>query len=157
VSNGFPVQGYRVAIRIDNGDDINVLDPFFNADARYVNVAAHCQENNNRFTNRNADDVLPQESTTNQKCTVNLGVLRAQPYSIADYESIACRVVAYNVRGESPMGYGAGAFMPRLGVVPTEVLNVRTTTLPDARRVAVTWNAPDDNGGSPILGYEVAI
>lgn len=138
-----------------------MLDPFFNSEARYINVAAYCQENIDRFNfganSFTTSDVLPQESSTNQRCTVDLGILRAQPYHIEDYESIACRVIAFNQRGESPYAYGAGAFMPRLAVIPTVPLNVRTTLLPDAKRVAVTWNVPEDNGGVPILGYEIAI
>jgi hypothetical protein len=37
------------------------------------------------------------------------------------------------------------------------VTGVETRLMPDLRRVAVVWQAPEENGGWDITGYQVAI
>jgi hypothetical protein len=150
--NGFPITGYRVAIRTQEGD-IDILNDFASSDDVYTNVAPYCQENANRDGSASNFANVVQDV----RCTVSINQLRRVPYSLEQRESIACRVIAINQRGQSEAGYGDGAFMPRIRTVPTAPIDVETVLMSDLRRVRVQWQQPQDNGGWDIQGYEVAI
>lgn len=133
IANGFPITGYRVAIRTQEAE-ISVVDSFSNQDV-YTNVAPYCQENtsvvnsNSRFATTVSD----------VRCTVPISQLRLSPYGLVQRQSIACRVIAVNQRGESAAGYGEGAFMPRIRTVPGVPVGVETRLMSDLRRVSIHW------------------
>lgn len=94
-------------------------------DDYYVNIDAYCAENiNDDDINLYGFTYVTEENR--KRCTVPLTILREQPYWLEEYESITCRVYAVNQRGRSAAGYGAGAFMPKLGTVPSPPIGVFT-------------------------------
>lgn len=151
IANGFPITGYRVAIRTQEAE-INVLDTFAREDV-YTNVAPYCTENISVVNSVSNFATMVQDV----RCTMPISQLRLSPYSLVQKQSIACRVIAVNQRGESAAGYGEGAFMPRIRSVPGAPIGVETRLMSDLRRVSVHWQAPEDNGGWEITGYQVSI
>jgi hypothetical protein len=133
IDNGFPITGYRVAIRTQEAE-ISVIDPFARDDF-YTNVAPYCTENISVVNSMSNFATMVQDV----RCTMPISQLRLSPYSLISRQSIACRVIAVNQRGESAAGYGEGAFMPRIRSVPQAPMNVETRLMSDLRRVSVHW------------------
>ena len=80
--------------------------------------------------------------------------MRASPFNLSDQAEVKATVAAINEVGESDVSsVGEGALIPEKTVPgPPTNLTVdkeETTT----SQIKFTWNAPVDDGGSPIINY----
>jgi hypothetical protein len=87
-------------------------------------------------------------------CYVPNKVLNAAPFNLLWGSSVQAKVLAINVVGPSPYSHvGNGAILLNGPSPPLNFAEDRSKTT--SYTIGLTWTAPIDNGGAPIIDYAV--
>jgi hypothetical protein len=125
--NGTPITGYNIYFR-KSGD-------------MYETELVDCD---------GSDSTIRTDTT----CTVPLATFTASPFNLVQGDQINLVVSAYNDYGESPLSeVGGGAVIILIADKPINLQNVPSITMDD--RIGLLWEDGPNNGGVPILDYEV--
>jgi hypothetical protein len=99
----------------------------------------------------NCNGAVPSIIAT-RTCTIPVGVLRAEPFSIEWGESIWVKVGANNIIGAGPLSVeGNGAVMLTTPDPPINLSNVPALT--SSSQIGLSWEPSPNDGGAEVIDY----
>jgi hypothetical protein len=92
---------------------------------------------------------------TSSQCTVPLSTLTSAPYSLSLGNDVNVKVIATNVKGDSPESLqGSGATIIEAPDAPVNL--AEDTSLRSPTELGLTWNEGAANGGAAVTEYRIS-
>lgn len=144
----WPVTGCTVAIQYDRLENQNGLQQRV---VSYADATPYCAEtpvlNNNVVVNNNVQRYVPPSV-----CTVPTSVLTGDLFRLTSGDSVYARIVCQNQIGLSiPSDVDNGAILPGVPSAPQNFFCADR----NINSISVSWNAPLQDGGSPVTCYVI--